>query len=308
MKYAIGIDIGGTKVAAGIVNEYGDLIQQEIVSSDPADKEAMFASVVRCVEQLMDHSSIPFEEIYGIGAGLPGKVDRERGVAVYQNNLPWDDFPFTDRLQKAVGIERIVIDNDVYMAAFAEWKKAAMTKQELLVYITISTGISCSIIQGGEYIRGAGFAGELGLVPVYSKMINEPLQRLESAASGPAMQLQARNVYANDQVLTKDIFANYLAGDDEAQHLIKEMVSVLTQGVYMVHSLLDPHKIIFGGSVAIHNPWLLELIKEKLKTYLLAEQSHILDSMEISKLNNVQGVIGAGLRACMLVKCTSQKT
>lgn len=300
MKYSIGIDIGGTKVAAGIVNEYGNLIQQVKVSSDPTNKETMFAKVVQCVEQLLDHSSIPKHEIYGIGAGVPGKVDRERGIAVYQNNLPWDNFPFMERLQKAIGIDKIAIDNDVYMAAFAEWKKAEMANQELLVYITISTGISCSIIQDGEFIRGAGFAGELGLIPVYSKLNSEALQRLENAASGPAMQLQARKIYADDQVITKDIFANYLTGDEEAQQLIEEMVFVLTQGVYIVNSLLDPHKIVFGGSVVTHNPWLLELIKVKLQTYLLAEQIHIVENMEISKLNNHQGIIGAGLRACVL--------
>ncbi|MGX4668654.1 ROK family protein [Cerasibacillus sp. JNUCC 74] len=300
MKYAIGIDIGGTKVAAGIVNEHGDLIQQELVSSDPSSKEAMFQRVVQCVEQLMNHSSIPLQEIYGIGAGIPGKVDREKGIAVFQNNVPWRNFPFVDRLREALGMERIIIDNDVYMAAFAEWRAANMSDEELFVYLTISTGISCSIIQGGRYIRGAGFAGELGLIPIDTKNRKQPFVRLENAASGPAIQQKARDIYKNDQMFTKDIFENYIRGDAKAEQLIEEMVFVISKGVYLINCLLDPHKIIFGGSVMAYNPYLIEQIKKKLEPYLLAEQKHILESMEINKLNNGQGIIGAGLRACVL--------
>lgn len=253
MKYAIGIDIGGTKIAAGIVNEHGDLIQQELVSSDPSSKEAMFQRVVQCVEQLMNHSSIPLQEIYGIGAGIPGKVDREKGIAVFQNNVPWRNFPFVDRLREALGIERIIVDNDVYMAAFAEWRAANMSDKELFVYLTVSTGISCSIIQGGRYIRGAGFAGELGLIPIDTKKEKEPLIRLENAASGPAIQQKARSIYKNDQMFTKDIFENYIRGDAKAEQLVEEMVLVISKGVYIINCLLDPHTIIFGGSVMAYN-------------------------------------------------------
>ncbi|WP_077319881.1 ROK family protein [Virgibacillus proomii] len=300
MKYAIGIDIGGTKVAAGIVNEHGDLIQQELVSSDPSSKEAMFQRVVQCVEQLMNHSSIPLQEIYGIGAGIPGKVDRKKGIAVFQNNVPWRNFPFVDRLREALGMERIIIDNDVYMAAFAEWRAANMSDEELFVYLTISTGISCSIIQGGRYIRGAGFAGELGLIPIDTKNRKQPFVMLENTASGPAIQQKARDIYKNDQMFTKNIFENYIRGDAKAEQLIEEMVFVISKGVYLINCLLDPHKIIFGGSVMAYNPYLIEQIKKKLEPYLLAEQNHILESMEINKLNNGQGIIGAGLRACVL--------
>src|SRR5690625_966889 len=113
MRYAIGIDIGGTKIASGIVNQHGDLIQQEIIKSDPSDREKMFSQVITCVERLMNHSSIPLSEIDGIGAGVPGKIDRDNGVALFQNNLPWRDFPFVKRIQKQFKIECVVLDNDV---------------------------------------------------------------------------------------------------------------------------------------------------------------------------------------------------
>ncbi|MBT2215974.1 ROK family protein [Virgibacillus dakarensis] len=300
MKYAIGIDIGGTKIASGIVNEKGDLIQKEVVKSDPSDKERMFSQVITSVEALLNHSSIPANEIYGIGAGIPGKVDRENGIAVFQNNLPWSNFRFVNRIQEALQIDRVVIDNDVYMAAFAEWKEAGLGEKELFVYITISTGIACAIIQGGQFIRGAGFAGEIGLVPVYAGDRGKHLERLEWTASGPAVQARAREEYGDDSLTAKELFSAFYSGDAKVKQLIDEMASSLTHGVYMIHSLLDPHKIVFGGSVATHNPYLLNVVREKLASYLIEEQKHILDEMDISRLGNEQGVIGAGLRALEL--------
>ena len=294
MRYAIGIDIGGTKIASGIVNQHGDLIQQEIIKSDSSDREKMFSQVITCVERLMNHSSIPLSEIDGIGAGVPGKIDRDNGVALFQNNLPWRDFPFVKRIQKQFKIECVVLDNDVYMAALAEWKEAGLT-DELLVYMTISTGISTSIIQAGEFIRGAGFAGEVGLVPVYAPYEANRWERLEKTASGPAMEQHANQRFATNIMTGETLFHAYYNDDPIAVKLIDDMASSLAQGVYMINSLLDPHKIVFGGSVATHNPGLIDLLKEKLNYYLIEEQMHILQAMEISKLGNEQGMIGAGL-------------
>lgn len=293
VRYAIGIDIGGTKIASGIVNENGDLIQQEVVSSDPSDKESMFLQVITCVEQLMNHCSIPVNEIFGIGAGVPGKVDRENGIAVFQNNLPWRNFPFVNRLREALGFDRIVIDNDVYMAAFAEWKNADLSADELFVYITVSTGISSSIIQGGEFLRGAGFAGEIGLIPVPWEKTE--WERLEKAAAGPALAERAHYMYQNDRMTTKDVFTAFYRGDSVAGKLVDDFASSMAHAVYILNSLIDPHKIVFGGSVITHNPILLELIRQKLKPYVIEEQLHILNAMGISQLGSDQGIIGAGL-------------
>ncbi|MFJ7724704.1 ROK family protein [Neobacillus sp. NPDC097160] len=293
MKKAIGIDIGGTKIAAGIISDTGELLQRTEVKSDPSDRENMFDKVVEAVEQVLEKSALSLAEIEGIGVGVPGKVDREKGIAVFQNNLPWKQFPIATRLQEQFGMEQITIDNDVYMAAFAEWKTAQVKRDETFVYVTISTGISCSIIHNGSFFRGAGFAGELGLIPVLSKRANE---RLEKIAAGPGIQKLAQKELQVDTISTKDVFAGYLNREQEYQPIIEEMTDHLAQGLYAISCLLDPHKMVFGGSVIVNNPWLLESIKEKLKIYQLPEQQHILDQMRISTLKQNNGVVGAGLR------------
>ncbi|NYE03346.1 glucokinase [Bacillus niacini] len=284
MKKAIGIDIGGTKIAAGIISESGELLHQQEVKSDPSDRESMFKQVVTAVEQVLKGTLL--SEIEGIGAGVPGKVDRENGIAIFQNNLPWQQFPIAARLREQFGAKPITIDNDVYMAAFAEWKTTQGQMNETFVYVTISTGISCCIIHNGFFLRGAGFAGELGLIPVLSKEGNE---RLEKIAAGPGIQ----NIAG---IPTKDVFTGYVNGSKEFQSIIDEAANHLAQGLYSISSLIDPHKMVFGGSVIVNNPFLLELIKEKLKTYQISEQQHLLDQMSISTLAQNNGVVGAGLR------------
>lgn len=284
MKKAIGLDIGGTKIAAGIISEAGELLYRQEVKSDPSDRESMFKQVVTAVEQFLRGTS--FSEIEGIGVGVPGKVDRENGIAIFQNNLPWQQFPIAARLQEQFGSIPTTVDNDVYMAAFAEWKATQGKRNETFVYVTLSTGISCSIIHNGSFLRGAGFAGELGLIPVLSKEGNE---RLEKIAAGPGIQ----NIAG---VPTKDVFTGYINGSKEFQSIINEAANHLAQGIYSISSLIDPHKMVFGGSVIVNNPFLLELIKVKLKTYQISEQQHLLDQMSISTLAQNNGVIGAGLR------------
>lgn len=306
MKYAIGIDIGGTKIASGIVNENGDIIQQEKVLSDLAGREEMFAGVVKCVNNLLDHSSIPLDDIAGIGVGVPGKVDVDKGIAVFQNDLPWKMFPLKKRVKAAFDVDRVTIDNDVYMATFAEWKKAQLTNDELFVYMTISTGISCAIIQSGEFLRGAGFAGEIGLVPVvqqgcgylqdWSNSRELNVARLETVAAGPAMERAANKRYETTDITGFDLFAKFYEGENIAKELIQQMADAIAQSVYMLISIIDPHKIVFGGSVAFHNPYLIHLIKEQLHTHLIEEQKHILEQMDVSRMENDQGIIGAGLR------------
>ncbi|MCH6267255.1 ROK family protein [Neobacillus citreus] len=295
MKKAIGLDIGGTKVAAGIISENGELLKRAEVKSDPSDREYMFTRVVEAVEQVLNDSSLSITDIEGIGVGVPGKVDRENGIAVFQNNLPWAQFPVSDRLRERFGLERIEIDNDVYTAAFAEWKAAGGNKNETFVYVTISTGISCAILHQGSFFRGAGFAGEFGLIPILSKAAGPKLDRLEKAAAGPAIAKLAETVL-EETLSTKDVFERYQAGVPEYQPIIDEVTDYWAQGLYSISCLIDPHQIVFGGSVIANNPFLLEIIKEKLKSYQIPEQQHVLNRMSVSTIKQDNGIVGAGLR------------
>ena len=299
MRKSIGLDIGGTKIACGICTEEGQLLGKVEVPTRTDNKETVFSSVQQAIHLALEQTRTSLKEIKGIGVGVPGKVDRTRGIAVYQNNLPWKNFPVVSALQEALSIEHVVLDNDVYMAAYAEWNDAGARKDQIFSYITVSTGISSSSIMNGSFIQGAGFAGELGLIPVYSSLRKSeavPVDRLEFTSSGFHLQELGRERLQNKQLTTKDLFAAYHENKPESVEIIQAAALSIAHGLYSLICLLDPHRIHFGGSVMIHNPFFLDLILERLEKLMLPEQKHILDHIYLSRLGQNNGVLGAGMR------------
>lgn len=296
LAFALGVDIGGTKIAAVIIDQYGNIHRRSEVASDPSDKENMFKQVIKSIEMVLEESKVSLKEIEGMGVGVPGKVDRKNGIAVYQNNLPWRNFPIVSRLQEYFSFKNIVIDNDVHMATFAEWKVSKTNIQDTFVYVTISTGISCSIIHQGSFLRGNGFAGELGLFPVLARSSSKGIESLEESASGPAIKKLAAKRFNDPDLTTREFFLKYNNHDEEATALMNEVVDSLTHGIYSIVCLLDPQRIVLGGGVINNNPFLLDLIKESLTQYVIPEQQHILERLYISELKGDSGVIGAGLK------------
>lgn len=294
LTYVLGIDIGGTKIAAALLTNAGKMIARTEVPSDPTDRERMYSQVVFCVEQLFERTTVEASDIDAIGVGVPGKVDHEQGVAVFQNNLPWAEFPIADRLKETFSLSNVIVENDVIMATFAEWAEVKEHDEETFVYMTVSTGISCQTIHQGEIIRGAGFSGEVGLLPVLTKQ-----ERLEQVSSGPALQRKARLIGHGSEMSPEEIFKKFTEGDQEAIELIEEMVAGIAEGLYAIVALLDPNKIVIGGGVFNHQPFLLEEVKKALKPYLIETQEDVLNRFSGSALKGDAGVIGAGIRANM---------
>jgi glucokinase len=288
MDYAIGIDIGGTKIAAAILDEEGSVLSRCELKSNVASSERMFLQVTDSVRQVVERSQLNWDQLVGIGVGVPGKIDKQNGMAIYQNNIPWVEFPIVKRLKKEFPFKKIVMDNDVYMATFSEWNLYGADPNETFVYFTVSTGISCAIIHKGKFLRGMGFAGEIGLLPVKSPNGTE---RLEQTASGPAME-----GYTNYTMTTKQLFENFNAKKNEyAERIISNTVESIAHGCYALGCIIDPAKVVFGGGIVNNNPFLLELVQEKLREYCIPEQQKFVSRLYLSKSKGDAGVLGAGL-------------
>ncbi|MFC4619827.1 ROK family protein [Camelliibacillus cellulosilyticus] len=301
MRVAIGVDIGGTKIAVGLIEEGGICRHRLQLPSLADDREAMFEQVVRAIQITMDQSGYTIDELEGIGIGVPGKVDVFRGVALYQNNLPWRNFPLTDRIKEQFPVKRVVIDNDVYMAALAEWAIRGADAEETFVYLTISTGLSCSIIHKQTFLRGAGFAGEIGFLPVGVSSETGEALTLEKAAAGPAIERRGAAL-TTDKLSTKEWLEAYNNQDPLAAKLVDEVADDIAKGVYAVVCLLDPNKLVLGGGVVQSNPLFYDAIKRSLNKYLIPEQTDMLKRMAVSHLKETAGIVGAGLRLFHTVK------
>ncbi|MCW6661198.1 ROK family protein [Aerococcaceae bacterium NML201209] len=292
MKQAIGIDIGGTKVAIALISEKGEMNHRYEMKSNITSAEALFQSIVKGVHFVLGNANLTVQDIEGIGVGVPGKVDVENGVAVYQNNIPWHDFPVVERFKEALGVERVRIDNDVKVAAYAEYRLANLSPKDMFGYITISTGIACTNIINDQIIRGSGFSGEIGFLPVPSSV---GLRPLEEVAAGPGIQAYARSLYQDDTLTTKDVFERYLEGEPKAIEAVNQSAMGVAVGIFSMICLVDPKAIVLGGSVALKNPFYVERIKSILNDLTHSEQKHVLERLTVSQLGSDNGIVGAGM-------------
>ncbi len=292
MKQSIGVDIGGTKVAVAIINEKGEIVSRRQALSEVESADTLFEQVVRLINEELNEHSFSMQEMEGIGIGLPGKVDVENGIAVFQNNIPWPNFPIVQRLQEVYGSIPVKIDNDVKVAAYAEYRLQNLTEKEMFAYVTLSTGIAATNIVHNEILRGAGFSGEIGFIPVH---YFGQWMSLEEACSGVGIQKKAQELYQDSSVITKDVFERWCQGDAIATDIIRQAATGIASSLHAMICLLDPHVIVFGGSVSNYNPDYIELVKEILETRLHAEQKHVLKRMVPSTIKGDNGIIGAGL-------------
>ncbi len=286
--YAIGLDIGGTKIAASLVDENGNCSFKKVYPSIANDSEAMFLQVVNCIKDVIKESGYGNDRIVGIGVGVPGKIDAQKGIAIFQNNLPWRKFPLLERLQ-AIFPYNMIMGNDVAMAAYGEWVMEGKNMDDTFVFFTWSTGVSSSIIHEGKLFKGRGFAGEIGLI--FQESDN---QRLEAQVSGPSIS----SIYSqklNRKLTTREIISEYKRGNETVVNIMEPIMIKMAKGIYTIICLMDPHKIVFGGSVITNNPFLLEILKEKLSSMVIPEQNLSLEKMFVSTLAD-NGMIGAGLK------------
>lgn len=294
----IGVDIGGTKIASIVADSVGNIVHRCELPSIKEKPEEMFQQVIRCIHQLILSADVSMQEVTSMGVGVPGKVDREKGLAVFQNNLPWRNFPIVERLKEQFpSIKNITIDNDVYMAAYAEWKAAELPENATFVYVTVSTGISCSIIHNGNFLRGNGFAGELGLLPMPGIDQTQTSTTLENIASGPGILRLARDIYNDPDLEIETLFFKYQKNEKQAVKVINQMLESLAGGLYTIACLINPHQIVCGGGVTNHQPYLVDLLNKLVDNFMILEQGRTNSLIKVSKLGEDAGVIGASRNA-----------
>lgn len=292
MKVAVGIDIGGTKVAVALINEQGEIISRLQSPSQTESAERLYEGVVQLVDKVLEANDLRIQDTYGIGVGLPGKVDEKNGIAIFQNNIPWTNFPVVKRLKETYGDVSVKVDNDVKVAAYAEYHFLNLSSTDLFGYVTVSTGIAATNIIHNTILRGEGFSGEIGFIKV---PYFECLEDLEVACSGVGIQRTGREIYEDETLTTKDIFDKWRDGEEAATRVIEETANGLASALQGMVCLLDPKAIVLGGSVSNFNPDFVQLVVEKLGELLHREQRHILEHIKGSTIKGDNGIIGAGL-------------
>ena len=281
----LGVDIGGTKVAVGLVDRNGNILTQGrkpmIANGTP---EAAFEAVTSAIDSMMSEAS---GSIQSIGICAPGPLDPKTGIVLNPPNLPaWRDFPLADKIRAKYRVP-VKVDNDANAAALAETRWGATRGFHYVFYATIGTGIGTGIVFDGVIYHGnTGSAGEGGHVSIdYRGPVCHCGKRgcIEILASGTAIGVRARAKLAAEpsrhstildlakgdiaSVTSEKVAQAYAQGDPLAREILRETVDVLIPWLGNIVDLLDPDVLVVGGGVAAMLQPFFEEIKSRLPAW-----------------------------------------
>ncbi|MFC7442090.1 ROK family protein [Laceyella putida] len=246
MKVALGVDIGGTKTAIGLVDQVGNILHKEVIPTEIDWKpERMCDKIMETIRMLIAEAEVNIDTLVGIGFGVPGPIDRERGTIVCPPNLPtWHGFQMRSYLAKKLSLS-ILIENDANVATLAEKWLGAGKENDSFVYLTISTGVG-----GGFYINGDVLWGKYGNAAEVGFMVmNAAGETIEDLASGTAIVKRA-SALTGETLTTAEVFRRYQQGDAVMVPLVEETFRHL--GIFCTNliAFAEPEKIIIGGGVS----------------------------------------------------------
>jgi glucokinase len=267
VRGALGVDIGGTKIAVGIVDRTGTILRQErtpmIANSTP---EAALSAVVSAIDSMFSTEA----EIESIGICAPGPLDPKKGIVLNPPNLPcWRNFPLAEKISARYNVP-VKVDNDANAAALAETLWGVARKFHYVFYATVGTGIGTGFVFDGAIYHGnTGSAAEGGHVSIdYHGPVCKCGKRgcIEILASGTAIGLSARTKVAADpargcvmlEMVKGDINAitshqvgeGFASGDPLAREILEETVHHISIWLGNIIDLLDPDVMVIGGGVA----------------------------------------------------------
>jgi glucokinase len=269
-KLAAGIDIGGTKVAAGLVNAKGEILfKTRVPMVSTGDAALGFAAVRGAIEALLSERPEAKGALAGIGICSPGPLDPKTGVVINPPNLPcWRNFPLAGEVEKAFGVKARV-DNDANAAGLAEAIWGAGMGYDNIFYATLGTGIGTGIIFKQRIYWGrTGSAAEGGHMSIDYRGPKCGCGKrgcIEVLASGPAIALRARARIAEksaagkrirelagsaDEIKAEHVGEAFREGDALAAEILQETADLLTVWLGNVVDLLEPDAMVIGGGVA----------------------------------------------------------
>jgi len=305
---AVGLDIGGTKIAAMRVTAEGAILDRTLVQTPAQGPAEFLATVVDQTRDMMD------QRVGAIGVGVTGLIDHATGTLRYGPNLPFRDLPLRDHLQQAIGLP-CVVDNDATVAAWGEFRFGAGRGTTDMLMVTVGTGIGGGIVSGGRLFRGAhGFGAEIGHVVVDPSgpecgcgnrgcweqvAAGRAIDRLgrEGAMADPG-GLLARLAGGDPAAATGPLVVEAAQqGDAAATSVLAEVGARLGQGIAGMVNVLDPQIVVVGGGAISAGDLLLGPAREVVRTAILAPQFRPEVPVVAAKMGNAAGGIGAALLA-----------
>ena len=313
MKKYLGIDLGGTKIAVGVVREDGELLHSVNVPTQafrPADE--IIETIVYTARKAVESFGCNFEEIEGVGIGSPGIVNGATGVVEYANNLNFSQTPLAQRIESALG-KKTILDNDANAAAYGEYTAGCGRGCRDFAAVTLGTGIGGGLVLDGKIHHGFNYgSAEFGHEVICVDGESCPCGKkgcFEAYCSASALIRQTKAAMLRNPssllwelcnqdlglVNGKTAFDGMRAGDGVSVAVVDKFIYYLSVGISNIINGLQPEILCIGGGLSREGDTLIEPLNR-----LVVEQTYILDpqkrtKIKAAKLGNEAGIIGAAL-------------
>ncbi|HEY3528948.1 MAG TPA: ROK family glucokinase [Nocardioides sp.] len=307
MSLACGIDVGGTKIAGGVVDESGTILEELRVESPATDVLAIEAAIEKLVTELRTRHPIE-----AVGVGAAGYIDKARAVVLFAPNLAWRDLDLKADLERTLELP-VVVENDANAAAWGEFQFGAGHDVDDLLLVTVGTGVGGGLVLDGSLYRGAfGVGAEIG----HMRVVPDGLLCgcgnrgcFEMYASGSALVREARAAARAGSLLAADLLER-AGGDADAitgplvtqaardgdTFAIEQLSSIgrwLGEGIASLTAVLDPAVVVVGGGVSAADELLLAPTRTAFTSQLTGRGHRPALEIRRSRLGNRAGLIGA---------------
>jgi glucokinase len=298
--YIIGVDIGGTKTLVALSDLKGEAIGTERFATQEYTGDSFLVKLCRTIFHMLQKHGIAAEQVLGVGIGVPGITDAEKGLVVEAPSLKWKGYPLKHDLEQRINVP-VFIDNDVNYAVLGEqWKGAAAGKKNV-VLIAIGTGVGCGIIIHNHLYHGSAWAaGEIGYMVTNkqealtdSERIFDGYGYLDSriGGAGIAYRYEKKTTVKKE---TKEIFSLAQQGDAEALFVVKEAVEHMSAAISNVVSIINPETVLLGGGISNSADWFLADIKKLMKEW--TPISSEIKTTDLGELAVVTGAVSSVLK------------
>lgn len=312
MKYYVGIDLGGTFIKAGVVDEnYNIVAKASIPSEVDGNNEALADRMAECAKKAMAELGLGIEDIASVGVGTPGAVDSKNGVVVYANNLQFHNTPLRAYLESRLHTS-VYVENDANVAAYGEALAGAAAGVANVVVITLGTGVGGGIIIDGKIYTGFNqFGGELGHTVIEYNGWQCTCGRkgcLEAYTSATGLIKMTRIAMAENpgsklwevcpdmnKVDGKTAFDAMRLGDEAGAAVVGKYISYLGNGLANFVNIFQPEVLLIGGGICKEGETLLAPLREIIEKESYSIEGQPTCELRRCALGNDAGTIGAAM-------------
>ena len=310
--YYAGIDLGGTNIAAGIVDENGKMLKSMSIPTNAGrDYREIIKDMAELVKTLAENADLPISEIKAVGIGCPGSIDSERGVCEYSNNIKMQHADLAGEFKKHLNLP-VYLENDANAAALGEYEINAKGSRSF-VFVTLGTGIGGGVIIDGEIFRGFNgvgaepghtvinvggeqcTCGRKGCWEAYAS-VTALIRQTKAAMEKHPESMMCEIAEKEGKVSGLTSFLAAKAGDKYANEVVSKYFEYIAEGITNLVNIFQPEKLAIGGSISKEGDYLLKPVKafvEKNDYNRYMPKAKI----EIAKLFGYAGIIGAAIAA-----------